>query len=98
MADTADEDNLQIDCPLHKCIFEDDYRKLSQLIRTHDVGQKDKHGKHWTNHPIVSPNAVAAVVVVQQANFKSNIEEEIQTLHCMQVTLRCICTKSAKIQ
>lgn len=45
MADTADEDNPQMDCPLHKCIFEDDYRKLSQLIRTHDVGQKDKHGK-----------------------------------------------------
>lgn len=46
MADTADDDSPQIvDCPLHKCIFEDDYRKLSQLIRTHDVGQKDKHGK-----------------------------------------------------
>lgn len=45
MADPADEDVSQMDCPLHKCIFEDDYRKLSQLIRTHDVGQKDKHGK-----------------------------------------------------
>lgn len=44
MADT-EEDN-PIDCSLHKCIFEDDYRKLSQLIRTHDVGQKDKHGKY----------------------------------------------------
>lgn len=43
MADVQ-EDNL-VDCSLHKCIFDDDYRKLSQLIRTHDVAQKDKHGK-----------------------------------------------------
>lgn len=43
MADT--EDDNPIDCPLHKCVFENDYRKLSQLIRTNDVAQKDKHGK-----------------------------------------------------
>lgn len=43
MADT-EEDN-SIDCSLHKCIFEDDFRKLNQLIRTNNVAQKDKHGK-----------------------------------------------------
>lgn len=43
MADT-EEDNLN-DCSMHKCIFDDDYRKLSQLIRTHNIAQKDKHGK-----------------------------------------------------
>ncbi|XP_055305681.1 ankyrin repeat domain-containing protein 13C isoform X2 [Sitodiplosis mosellana] len=42
MADT-EEDN-PIDCSLHKCIFEDDFRKLNQLIRTNNVAQKDKHG------------------------------------------------------
>ncbi|KAK6180317.1 hypothetical protein SNE40_012497 [Patella caerulea] len=30
--------------PLHQCVFKDDYRRLSQLIRTHDVSQKDIHG------------------------------------------------------
>lgn len=43
MADT--EDDSQNDCPLHKSIFEDDFRKLSQLIRTNDVAKKDKHGE-----------------------------------------------------
>lgn len=90
MADTADEDNLQMDCPLHKCIFEDDYRKLSQLIRTHDVGQKDKHGKYRGRI-----RSSSAVVVVHRENLKSNIDKEIQTLHCMRVTLRCICTKNS---
>lgn len=46
MADT--EDDNPSDCSLHKCIFDDDYRKLSQLIRTSDVAQKDKHGNYTT--------------------------------------------------
>lgn len=43
MADN-DDDN-PTDCPLHKCVFDDDLRKLSQLLRTNDVAQKDKHGE-----------------------------------------------------
>lgn len=43
MADN--EDDSSNDCPLHKCIFDDDYRKLSHLLRTSDVAKKDKHGK-----------------------------------------------------
>lgn len=34
-----------VDCPLHECIFSGDIRRLSQLIRTHDIAAKDKHGK-----------------------------------------------------
>lgn len=41
MAETEDDNPSD---SLHKCIFEDDYRKLSQLIRTNDIAQKDKHG------------------------------------------------------
>ncbi|KAG4071079.1 hypothetical protein HA402_002751 [Bradysia odoriphaga] len=37
----ADDDSL---CPLHKCIFNGDIRKLSQLLRTNDPSAKDKHG------------------------------------------------------
>lgn len=29
---------------LHQCIFAGDIRRLSQLLRTHDVAAKDKHG------------------------------------------------------
>lgn len=35
-----DSDNL----PIHQAVFNDDVRKLSQLLRKHDVGAKDKHG------------------------------------------------------
>ncbi|XP_075229573.1 ankyrin repeat domain-containing protein 13C-A [Lycorma delicatula] len=37
----AEEEDL---CPLHECVFTGDVRKLSALIRTHDVAKKDKHG------------------------------------------------------
>ncbi|XP_064624930.1 ankyrin repeat domain-containing protein 13C-like isoform X2 [Lineus longissimus] len=30
--------------PLHECVFKGDIRQLSQLLRSHDVTQKDKHG------------------------------------------------------
>lgn len=43
MADPEEENHIE--CSLHKCVFEDDFRKLSQLIRTNNVAQKDKHGE-----------------------------------------------------
>lgn len=43
MADNDDDSSNEF--PLHKCIFEDDYRKLSHLLRTNDVASKDKHGE-----------------------------------------------------
>lgn len=30
--------------PLHASVFEGDKRRVAQLIRTHDLGQKDLHG------------------------------------------------------
>ncbi|KAG8222152.1 hypothetical protein J437_LFUL000734 [Ladona fulva] len=30
--------------PLHECVFAGDVKKLSALLRTHDVSKKDKHG------------------------------------------------------
>lgn len=42
MADNDDDSSS--DCPLHKCVFLDDIRKLSQLLRLYDVAQRDKHG------------------------------------------------------
>ena len=30
--------------PLHRNVFNDDKRKVSQLLRTHDASQKDIHG------------------------------------------------------
>jgi len=30
--------------PLHECVFRNDVRQLSSLLRTSDISQKDKHG------------------------------------------------------
>lgn len=32
------------DFPLHECVFKNDLQRVSQLIRVHDVSQKDVHG------------------------------------------------------
>lgn len=31
--------------PLHECIFNGDLKRLSALLRLHDISKKDKHGK-----------------------------------------------------
>lgn len=36
--------NTEEDYPLHECVFGGDVRKLSSLLRYHDVTKKDKHG------------------------------------------------------
>lgn len=36
-------DDLQF--PVHECVFKGDVRRLSSLIRTHSISQKDMHGK-----------------------------------------------------
>lgn len=53
MADNNEDDSPN--CPLHKCIFTGDIRKLSQLLRLHDVSAKDKHGKHRGTTPPPPP-------------------------------------------
>ena len=37
------------DFPLHECIFKNDLQRVSQLIRVHDVSQKDVHGDFFVN-------------------------------------------------
>lgn len=34
-----------VDFPVHECVFKGDIRKLSSSIRTHNIAQKDLHGK-----------------------------------------------------
>lgn len=34
-----------LDFPVHECVFKGDVRRLSSLIRTHSISQKDLHGK-----------------------------------------------------
>lgn len=38
---TSDE----LEFPVHECVFKGDVRRLSSLIRTNSISQKDVHGK-----------------------------------------------------
>lgn len=39
------KDDLEF--PVHECVFMGDVRRLSSLIRTHSISQKDVHGELW---------------------------------------------------
>ncbi|XP_035107765.1 ankyrin repeat domain-containing protein 13C isoform X3 [Callithrix jacchus] len=40
----ADGGSCPAHYPVHECVFKGDVRRLSSLIRTHNIGQKDNHG------------------------------------------------------
>lgn len=39
------------DFPVHECVFKGDVRRLSSLIRTHSISQKDVHGNPLSLSP-----------------------------------------------
>ncbi|XP_070342684.1 ankyrin repeat domain-containing protein 13C isoform X4 [Equus asinus] len=44
LAVVADGGTCPAHYPVHECVFKGDVRRLSSLIRTHNIGQKDNHG------------------------------------------------------
>uniref|UniRef100_A0A2K6JX09 Ankyrin repeat domain-containing protein 13C n=1 Tax=Rhinopithecus bieti TaxID=61621 RepID=A0A2K6JX09_RHIBE len=44
VAVVADAGSCPAHYPVHECVFKGDVRRLSSLIRTHNIGQKDNHG------------------------------------------------------
>lgn len=45
VAVVADAGSCPAHYPVHECVFKGDVRRLSSLIRTHNIGQKDNHGE-----------------------------------------------------
>lgn len=45
IAVVADRGSCPAHYPVHECVFKGDVRRLSSLIRTHNIGQKDNHGE-----------------------------------------------------
>uniref|UniRef100_A0A8D1LPZ1 Ankyrin repeat domain 13C n=2 Tax=Sus scrofa TaxID=9823 RepID=A0A8D1LPZ1_PIG len=43
IAVVADRGSCPAHYPVHECVFKGDVRRLSSLIRTHNIGQKDNH-------------------------------------------------------
>lgn len=33
--------------PLHECVYQNDLRRLSSLLRTNDINKKDEHGIYF---------------------------------------------------
>lgn len=54
--ETIDDQNknpvprIGTDYPLHECVFNGDVRRLSSLIRTQNIAQKDSHGRTSTSY------------------------------------------------
>ncbi|XP_029425719.1 ankyrin repeat domain-containing protein 13C isoform X5 [Nannospalax galili] len=46
--------------PVHECVFKGDVRRLSSLIRTHNIGQKDYHGNTPLHLAVMSGNKECA--------------------------------------
>ena len=46
--------------PLHKAVFEGNLRKVSSLLRDHDIGERDIHGRLdcWINIKYISVDYV----------------------------------------
>ena len=44
---------MAVDFPLHQSVFDGDLKKVSKLLRTHDVAQKDKHGNTNISHCLI---------------------------------------------
>lgn len=42
---TNGNEDLNLEFPVHECVFKGDVRRLSSLIRTQNISQKDVHGE-----------------------------------------------------
>lgn len=42
---TNGNEDLNLEFPVHECVFRGDVRRLSSLIRTQNISQKDVHGE-----------------------------------------------------
>lgn len=43
----------ELEFPVHECVFKGDVRRLSSLIRTHSISQKDVHGNLFILAPYI---------------------------------------------
>lgn len=50
----ADGGSCPAHYPVHECVFKGDVRRLSSLIRTHNIGQKDNHGEECSPFTFLS--------------------------------------------
>ncbi|XP_062047519.1 ankyrin repeat domain-containing protein 13C isoform X2 [Lepus europaeus] len=62
--------------PVHECVFKGDVRRLSSLIRTHNIGQKDNHGNTPLHLAVMLGNKVTALLRKLKQQSRESVEEK----------------------
>lgn len=78
--------------PVHECVFKGDVRRLSSLIRTHNIGQKDNHGELCWLCPFSVPSSLG-VLGLCPARHAAFLCRKTQSLSWGQVFGSCGCRR-----
>ncbi|XP_004408041.1 PREDICTED: ankyrin repeat domain-containing protein 13C isoform X2 [Odobenus rosmarus divergens] len=76
VAVVADGGNCPAHYPVHECVFKGDVRRLSSLIRTHNIGQKDNHGNTPLHLAVMLGNKVMALLRKLKQQSRESVEEK----------------------
>lgn len=56
--------------PVHECVFKGDVRRLSSLIRTHSISQKDVHGEAFVRLKKVTNTLYCICLCLHEFNLR----------------------------
>ncbi|XP_011792291.1 PREDICTED: ankyrin repeat domain-containing protein 13C isoform X2 [Mandrillus leucophaeus] len=76
VAVVADAGSCPAHYPVHECVFKGDVRRLSSLIRTHNIGQKDNHGNTPLHLAVMLGNKVTALLRKLKQQSRESVEEK----------------------
>uniref|UniRef100_F6YWQ2 Ankyrin repeat domain 13C n=2 Tax=Boreoeutheria TaxID=1437010 RepID=F6YWQ2_HORSE len=76
LAVVADGGTCPAHYPVHECVFKGDVRRLSSLIRTHNIGQKDNHGNTPLHLAVMLGNKVTALLRKLKQQSRESVEEK----------------------
>uniref|UniRef100_A0A8C9AE23 Ankyrin repeat domain 13C n=1 Tax=Prolemur simus TaxID=1328070 RepID=A0A8C9AE23_PROSS len=76
VAVVADGGSCPVHYPVHECVFKGDVRRLSSLIRTHNIGQKDNHGNTPLHLAVMLGNKVTALLRKLKQQSRESVEEK----------------------
>ncbi|XP_028832315.1 ankyrin repeat domain-containing protein 13C-A-like isoform X2 [Denticeps clupeoides] len=62
--------------PVHECVFEGDVRRLSSLIRTHSITQKDVHGNTPLHLAVMLGHKVTALLRKLKQQSRESVEDK----------------------
>lgn len=74
-----------LEFPVHECVFKGDVRRLSSLIRTHSITQKDVHGDFSHFHSLIEIVSKYTTSGTRECMSRSSF-----TMHLFQGTPPCI--------